>query len=235
MSDSKKALTKLRVRGRSFLALVLSPDPDLQSWLASLDKQIKKSAQFFFGKPVILNLEQLACDTQGLAELYDAMQERNIQVIAIEGGDPSWPVLSKWKNLYNLTGGRNVDSLTLPEPEEEKPPQPKHTPSLIIRDPVRSGQSVLFPEGDIIIISSVASGAEIVAGGNIHVYGSLRGRAIAGVSGQSKSCIFATHMQAELLAIDGYYMTAEEIDPKFFNKSAYAYLENDTIILLNLK
>ena len=85
MSDSKKALTKLRVRGRSFLALVLSPDPDLQSWLASLDKQIKKSAQFFFGKPVILNLEQLACDTQGLAELYDAMQERNIQVIAIEG------------------------------------------------------------------------------------------------------------------------------------------------------
>ena len=75
---------------------------------------------------------------------------------------------------------------------------------------MRSGQSVVFPEGDVTVLGSVGSGAEIVAGGSIHVYGTLRGRAMAGVNGNSAARIYCQKIEAELLAIDGYYQTAEE-------------------------
>jgi septum site-determining protein MinC len=82
----------------------------------------------------------------------------------------------------------------------------------MIEDPVRSGQSVVFMEGDVTILGSVGSGAEIVAGGSIHVYGALRGRALAGATGNGRARIFCHRVEAELLAIDSYYRTADEID-----------------------
>ena len=77
---------------------------------------------------------------------------------------------------------------------------------------MRSGQSIVFTDGDVTVLGSVGSGAEIVAGGSIHIYGTLRGRAMAGVNGNSSARIYCQKIEAELLAIDGYYQTAEEID-----------------------
>jgi septum site-determining protein MinC len=77
---------------------------------------------------------------------------------------------------------------------------------------VRSGQSIFFPEGDVTIVGSVASGAEVVAGGSIHVYGTLRGRAMAGTAGNASARIFCSKLEAELIAIDGYYKTAEDME-----------------------
>jgi septum site-determining protein MinC len=99
--------------------------------------------------------------------------------------------------------------------------------SLLLDNPVRSGQSVVFPDGDITILGSVGSGAEIVAGGSIHVYGTLRGRAMAGVNGNSAARIYCQRIEAELLAIDGYYQTAEELDAALRNRPAQAWLEGD--------
>ena len=81
----------------------------------------------------------------------------------------------------------------------------------MIEDPVRSGQSVVFMEGDVTVVGSVGSGGEIVAGGSIHVYGALRGRALAGATGNGRARIFCHRVEAELLAIDSYYRTADEI------------------------
>ena len=75
---------------------------------------------------------------------------------------------------------------------------------------MRSGQSIVFIEGDVTVLGSVGSGAEIVAGGSIHVYGTLRGRAMAGATGNARARIFCHRIEAELLAIDGYYKTADE-------------------------
>ncbi|MFT9165637.1 MAG: septum site-determining protein MinC, partial [Komagataeibacter saccharivorans] len=94
-----------------------------------------------------------------------------------------------------------------------------------------SGQTIMNPDGDIIIVGSVASGAEVTAGGSIHVYGPLRGRAIAGMNGQPDARIFAHSMQAELAAIDGYYITAEEIDPRYVQQPAQIILSNDTLVV----
>jgi len=126
-----------------------------------------------------------------------------------------------------LTGGRSC-VITRTEPVEK--PEVKAKPnSLLLESPVRSGQSIVFTDGDVTVLGSVGSGAEIVAGGSIHVYGTLRGRAMAGVNGNSTARIYCQKIEAELLAIDGYYQTAEEIDPSLRNRPAQAWLQGATM------
>jgi len=122
-----------------------------------------------------------------------------------------------------LTGGRHC-AIQRAEPEK---PELKPPTSLLLDSPVRSGQSIVFPDGDVTVLGSVSSGAEIVAGGSIHVYGTLRGRAMAGVNGNSAARIYCQKIEAELLAIDGFYQTAEELDAALRNRPAQAWLEGD--------
>jgi septum site-determining protein MinC len=104
----------------------------------------------------------------------------------------------------------------------------------LLDSPVRSGQSVIFIEGDVTVLGSVGSGAEIVAGGSIHVYGTLRGRAVAGVNGNSSARIYCQRIEAELLAIDGYYQTAEELDANLRSKPVQALLDGKMIRIMPL-
>ncbi len=116
--------------------------------------------------------------------------------------------------------------ITRTEPLEKREAKPKIN-SLLLESPVRSGQSIIFTEGDVTVLGSVGSGAEIVAGGSIHVYGTLRGRAMAGVNGNSAARIYCQKIEAELLAIDGYYQTAEQIDASLRNRPAQAWLQGE--------
>jgi septum site-determining protein MinC len=176
---------------------------------------------------VVLDLSALDLSQSAIAHLVASLEQRNIRVLGIEGVDAarlttSMPPL--------LSGGRHC---VLPQDEPNKPeskkPEPKPRPaSLLLESPVRSGQSI-YSEGDVTVLGSVGSGAEIVAGGSIHVYGALRGRAMAGISGNSAARIFCQKIEAELLAIDGYYQTAEEIDANLRNRPAQAWLEGDTM------
>ena len=94
---------------------------------------------------------------------------------------------------------------------------------------MRSGQSIVFIEGDVTVLGSVGSGAEIVAGGSIHVYGTLRGRAMAGATGNARARIFCHRIEAELLAIDAFYKTADEIEDGLRRGPAQAWLEGDML------
>ena len=94
---------------------------------------------------------------------------------------------------------------------------------------MRSGQAILFPEGDVTVMGSVASGAEIVAGGSIHVYGALRGRAIAGAAGSPNARIVCSRFEPELLAIDGLYRIADDIDPTLRGKPVHVWLDGDAM------
>ena len=104
----------------------------------------------------------------------------------------------------------------------------------LIEGSVRSGQSILHPEGDVTVLGSVASGSEIVAGGSIHIYGTLRGRAIAGCTGNGKARIFCRKFEAELIAIDGLYKTADDLGGKFLGQPVQVNLDGDSIILKTL-
>jgi septum site-determining protein MinC len=168
----------------------------------------------------VLDLSAVELSQSGIGHLVASLEQRRIRVLGIEGVDPahltpSMPPL--------LRGGRHC-LITQSEPEPEARPKPT---SLLLESPVRSGQSVVFMEGDVTVLGSVGSGAEIVAGGSIHIYGALRGRAMAGVNGNSAARIFCQRIEAELLAIDGYYQTAEQIDDNLRNRPAQAWLEGD--------
>jgi septum site-determining protein MinC len=174
----------------------------------------------------VLDLGAVDLSAPAIAHLLGSLEERSIRVLGIEGVDEerlttSMPPL--------LTGGRAcVITRNEPAPKPEPEAKPKPT-SLLLENPVRSGQSVVFTEGDVTVLGSVGSGAEIVAGGSIHIYGTLRGRAMAGVNGNSSARIYCQKIEAELLAIDGYYQTAEEIDPSLRNRPAQAWLQGDTM------
>jgi len=209
----------IRLRGRSYVAFVFTPAVPIVGWLEEIDATLARSPNFFVGKPVVLDLSAVDLSPSAIAHLVKNIEQRNIRVLGFEGVDAahldaSMPPL--------LTGARHcAPQLTVAEKPEAKP-QPS---SLLLDSPVRSGQSVIFIEGDVTVLGSVGSGAEIVAGGSIHVYGTLRGRAMAGVNGNSCARIYCQKIEAELLAIDGYYQTAEEIDVNLRSKPAQARLD----------
>lgn len=106
--------------------------------------------------------------------------------------------------------------------------------ALVVETTVRSGQSVYYPEGDVIVIGSVASGADVIAGGSVHIYGTLRGRVMAGVYGEERARIFCRRLEAELLAVGGFYLTADEIEPRMRSQAIQAWLENETVKIATL-
>ncbi|MBO1359328.1 septum site-determining protein MinC [Acetobacter sacchari] len=229
-SASTAAPLRIRAGGRSFLALVLTPEAPLDGWLIALDRQIERSAGFFAGKPIILDLSLAPADDPGLPSFLPALQERGVRVIGIEGADRSESAFAGWDWPEGFIGGRDSAAVDVPDETEEQPPA-LPPGALVIEQPVRSGQQIVWPEGDVVILGSVASGAEISAGGSIHVYGALRGRAIAGIVGRPDARVFARVMQAELVAIDGFYSVADEFDPELVGKPAQALLEGESLIL----
>ncbi len=211
----------VRLRGRSYVAFVFCPVVPIVGWLEEIDATLARSPGFFFGKPVVLDLSAVELSQSAIAHLVTSLEGRSIRVLGIEGVDaaqltPSLPPL--------LTGGRHC---VIQQDKPEKPEAKPKPTSLLLDSPVRSGQSIIFTDGDVTVLGSVGSGAEVVAGGSIHIYGTLRGRAMAGVNGNPAARIYCQRIEAELLAIDGYYQTAEEIDASLRDRPAQAWLEGD--------
>ena len=221
----------LRFRGRSFLALALAPAQPLEAWLADLDAWLERSPGFFTGRPVILDLSAAKIPVADLGSFIADLAGRSIRIMAVEGIEEGSLGLGLPPAI-----GRGRDA-TLPEAKpaaDEGSKQPKSAPepvSLIIDEPVRSGQTVFHPRGDVIVMGSVSSGSEIVAGGSIHVYGALRGRAIAGVANQPGARIICRKFEAELLAIDGLYKAADDMDPALHGSAVSARIVDDALVV----
>ncbi len=228
----------IRLKGRSFLALALTPELPLEDWLVRLDELASRSAGFFLRRPIVLDVDGLEIDRAQLRDLVSQLSERKVRIMGIEGARSSMlgPDLPP-----AMADGRPASDVEVPSaggaeaalPAEtiitSSPAPAKATPSIVVNQPVRSGQSIFYPEGDVTIVGSVASGAEVVAGGSIHVYGALRGRAMAGTTGNTSARIFCRKLEAELIAIDGFYQTAEDMDPRLRGKAVQIWLEGETI------
>ncbi|MDE2378502.1 septum site-determining protein MinC [Bradyrhizobium sp.] len=212
----------VRLRGRSYVAFVFVPTVPIVDWLQEIDATITRSPGFFAGRPVVVDLSSVDLSQSGIAHLLASLQERNIRVLGLEGVEEA-RLAQNMPPL--LSGGRP----TTVEPSAPKKIEPRQPASLLLENPVRSGQTVIFPEGDVTILGSVGSGAEVVAGGSIHIYGTLRGRAMAGVNGHSSARIYCQKIEAELLAIDGFYQTAEDIDVALRGRPAQAFLQGNTM------
>jgi len=208
MSSDALTLPTIHIRGRSFMALIVEPQPPWGDWLEALDQQMRRTPDFFAERPVVANLAALPGPVGGQEAVLialDAMSERDLRVIGVEGVDPALLAGTRWARLPTTLQGRDVKR----EPKAARPAEPAPVPSLLIVRPVRSGQSVVFEHGDVTVVGPIASGAEVIAGGSIHVYGALRGRAIAGLRTGASARIFCRRLEAELVAVDGLYRTAE--------------------------
>jgi septum site-determining protein MinC len=232
----------IRLRGRSFMALVLAPESPLEGWLSALDAQIDRSPSFFDGRPVVLDLALLPPDQPDMEGFMQELDRRGIRVIGTEGAHPSWKGIEAWGRPMP-SGGRPARDIDVsaesppatPPPKAAAPQENGHdAPSLLVSRPVRSGQSVVFERGDETVIGSVATGAEVMAGGSVHVYGTLRGRAIAGLAGNGGARIFCQKLDAELLAIDGVYQTADDMDPSLRGRPVQAWLDGEQMKLTAL-
>jgi septum site-determining protein MinC len=225
----------MRFRGRSFMAFALTPEPPIADWLTELDGWIRSSAGFFIGRPVVVDLTAVKLSSAAIGHLVSELEGRQIRVMGLEGVDPdeAGPKLPPV-----LKGGRAANVNEAPSSGGRKParsePARSEPTSLLIKTPVRSGQSVVFESGDVTVIGSISSGAEVVAGGSIHVYGTIRGRAMAGANGNAEARIFCNRIDAELLAIDGYYRTAEDMDRSLLGRPAHAWLEGQSLMVAAL-
>jgi septum site-determining protein MinC len=234
VSGAARPQRSMRFRGRSYMAFVLTPEPPIADWLSDLDDWIRSSTGYFVGRPVVLDLSSVTLSGGGITHLVSELSARDIRVMGLEATDaadlaPGMPPV--------LRGGRavsNVEAISTREKPQAAPAsaeKPQELPSLMLESPVRSGQSVFFPHGDVTVLGSIASGAEVMAGGSIHVYGALRGRALAGTGGNSRARIFCSRIEAELLAIDGYYRTADDVDATLRGRRAQAWLDGDKLMI----
>ena len=214
---------------RSYMAAVLVPEPPLVDWVADIEQRIKGAGAFLVGSPVVLDLSAVKLSQSAIAHLVAELDHRGVRVMGLENTDPATAGAGLPPLVRASRGAATtIDAVDTPKAQPKAEPRTKPT-TLLLDEPVRSGQSIFFPDGDVTVLGSVGSGAELVAGGSIHVYGALRGRAMAGSNGNSRARIFCSRIEAELLAIDGYYMTAELMDKGLRDRPVQAWLEGNEL------
>jgi len=234
------AATPLQVRGRSFTAVVLrlvgAPDA---SFFEALDTLMRQAPHFFVNAPLVLDVEQARelGDKAGFVKLLRAFRARKLFAVGIQGATPEQGIAAFGAGLITLQGGREaaLDRGARPVPAEKAPAAPEPGAALLVTEPVRSGQRIFADRGDLIVMAAVSSGAELIAHGNIHIYGPLRGRALAGVNGDRTARIFCQSLEAELIAIAGLYRTSDDLGPAVHKNRVQAFLQDDTLCVEPLK
>src|SRR5690606_24532602 len=172
-----------------------------------LAEKVEQAPNFFQDTPVLISLEKLddRLDISGLIALLRICRDHGLLPVALRG-PADYP----------------------PPAPEVAPAQP--TPTRVITTPVRSGQQVYAPGGDLIVLAPVSAGSELLADGHIHVYGPLRGRALAGVRGDTGARIFCQSLEAELVSVAGQYKVAEDLRRQPLWKAASQIaLEGDSL------
>ncbi len=223
-----------QIRGRQFTAIVLQLAGEADdAFYAALDAKLKQAAHFFAHVPLVLDLGKAPESTIDFRLLVLEMRTRRLTLVGIQNATAEQRRAALAAGLITLRGGRDVP------PEKEKSngaaAQPGRTSALVVTEPVRSGQRIFAADGDLVVVGSVSSGAEVVATGNIHIYGTLRGRALAGATGDSKARIFCHNLEAELVAIAGTYSTSDDIQATAQRQRVQMFLEGDALRIAPLK
>ena len=217
-----------------------------------LVKKIGQGRSFFTNAPVLIDLtgaeeaQQLTLDCRLLAETLRSLSLVPVAVRGAVAGLTEQILEAGMGLLPAIKGERSAAVPECPPPAKSaekhgakpastthpaEPPPPEkqsgvETPARVISQPVRSGQQILAPHGDLVILSSVNAGAEVLAAGNIHVYGALRGRALAGIHGDTSACIFSMQCNPELVAVAGEYVVNELLAKEVQNRSVMISLAN---------
>jgi septum site-determining protein MinC len=208
-----------------------------------LQEKIHLAPEFFKNSPLVFDLQELNKHDLDIdvTELTHIIRKLGLLPIGIRGGaaQQNQQALELGIPVHSghspATSAGTVKQQTPAEPEPELAPEPQAVAvtTTMITHPVRSGQRI-YASGDLVILAQVSAGAEILAEGNIHVYGSLRGRALAGVQGNTEARIFCSDLQAELISIAGNYKVSEDLNSAVHNQPVQIYLQKNTLVIKDI-
>lgn len=213
---------------------------DLAAIGAELADKVNQSPAFFAQSPIVFGLDQLNDTEQkclDLASLCTLCRELKLLPTATRGGNSELTQQAIRLGLAILPKGRTKSTETSAPIEEADPAGPDSkapvenaaSPTRIITTPIRSGQQIYARGGDLIVMAAVSAGAEVLADGNIHIYGALRGRALAGVQGDEGARIFCSSQEAELVAVAGQFMVDEVLRTNHWKEAVQIYVAGGRI------
>jgi septum site-determining protein MinC len=203
-----------------------------------LAEKVGQAPAFFRNAPLIIDLQELqeSLLENELLELLDVLRSLSVAPIGLRGGGLSLQDAATQAGLALLADVRHEPAAAADHrPAAVKPSSASaRVPSKIVDQPVRSGQHIYASGCDLVVLAQVSAGAEIIADGNIYVYGVLRGRALAGAQGDENSRIFCQDLQAELISVAGHYRVNEQLNDKDKGKAVQVFMRDNALIIENL-
>ena len=224
---------------------------DVPKLVQEMRDRVARAPKLFGRAAVILDFGGLsqAPDATTAQALLDGLRDAGVLPVALAYGTSEIerlsealdiPLLAKFRAQYERIEGGSPTAATAPPPPPPPPAPvaaaavPASRPGRMQRNAVRSGQQVYADNADLTVLSTVGAGAEVIADGSIHIYGNLRGRALAGAQGNTEARIFCREFNAELVAIAGHYKVLDDIPKELRGKAVQVWLEQDQIKLAAL-
>ncbi|MFT5690887.1 MAG: septum site-determining protein MinC [Oceanicoccus sp.] len=210
-----------------------------------LQSKVAEAPAFFQQTPVILGFESFAGDFRDLrlSQIQEMLRDSGMIAVAVKGASASLEVQAAEIGLAIMSGKsrppKNTDTAVERASEPavavveniQVPVAPVSVKSKVISTPIRSGQQVYAPGGDLIVLAPVSAGAEILADGNIHVYAPLRGRALAGVQGDESAQVFCQSLEAELISIAGHFKLVEDLKNEHWKQAVRISLQAQALCI----
>lgn len=232
----------LELKGSLFpLSVLHCSDLSISSLQSLLTAKLAQAPAFFYQAPIVINLQDNdnSPDFMALKQLFT---ELKLVLVGVTGANAEQKTAAQQAGLAVLQAGKapaaKATELSAQTAAAAKPTQvvvqPQPMDSKIVEQNVRSGQQIYAKGADLIIKGAVGAGAEVIADGNIHIYGSLRGKAIAGASGDSSKRIYCYNMQAELVSIAGNYWLSHSLQGEFWGKPACIRWQGESLVISEL-
>ena len=202
----------------------------------TLRNQVMRSPQFYANSPIVLDLKDSSgfSETRDFAEMKRVLASLALVPVGVQNANPDQQRAATAAGFGMLTAPAASRRSESSSRSQSRAANGAAAPSksLLITEPVRSGTQIYAPGGDVIVVRSVSAGAEIIADGNIHVYGALRGRALAGATGDASARIFVGRLEAELVSIAGRYLVHEDIAPAHVGQRVQIVLQEQRVVIL---
>jgi septum site-determining protein MinC len=229
--------TGIELKGSTFTLSVLHlTDTDPQQIRELLEAKVAQAPQFFNFAPLVVNVERLE-QTPDFDALKETIEREDFVLVGVSGArDEATKVAAKAAGLAVMTAGKVVTTPT-PGPviENPKTDEPPITSTRVHHGNVRSGQQIYAAGGSLVIIGTVGNGAEVIADDSIHIYGSLRGRALAGARGNTQARIYCQGLDPELVSIAGTYQLSDALPAEMTEQDVHIRLEQDKLIFEKLQ
>ncbi|WP_104399241.1 septum site-determining protein MinC [Vibrio penaeicida] len=212
--------TSTDLKGSSFTLSVLHlSGTDVSESVRFLHDKVEQAPAFFQHAPVVLNIEQMSGDVD-FQQLKTGVLSTGMIPVGVTG----------CKDKRAQSSAKEAGFAVMSSSKTTTAPA-QMAPTKIVRTPIRSGQQIYAKDGDLVILNHVSAGAEVIADGSIHIHGTLRGRAIAGASGQKEAKIICHDLQAELISIAGNYWLSDQIDSTYWQQKIMLSMHEDQLTI----